>query len=98
MANNRMYLVYRPSGRAIYLGKNMGMGWYDVPDNLVERMRELFDKAYDDALDGEHSLDDFCVAMENSDGEPFVLVDWDWIRDDGRTQIFRIKEGEADGP
>ena len=30
MANNRMFLLHRPSGKAVYLGKRMGWGWYAV--------------------------------------------------------------------
>lgn len=28
MANNRMYLVHKPSKTGVYIGKRMGHGWY----------------------------------------------------------------------
>lgn len=36
MANNRMILVYRPTGQAVYLGKRLGDGWYDVPHGNID--------------------------------------------------------------
>jgi hypothetical protein len=79
MANNRMYLCHRPSGLAVYLGKRMGWGWYNVQDKLPEHLKALFA-----AVENEHSQDDFCVVMENAsdtelaqeqhETEPFLLI------------------------
>lgn len=70
MANNRMYLVYRPTGDYVYLGKRMGWGWYGTPDNLAEQVLNLFDIAAENT--GE-SQDDFLLAMESAENQPFVL-------------------------
>jgi hypothetical protein len=43
MANNRMYLVYKPTGRAVFLGKRMGQEWYGAPENLGALVETLFD-------------------------------------------------------
>lgn len=66
MANNRMFLCHRPGGLAVFLGKRMQDGWYAVPDDLADRVRELFQLI--EFEDG--SQDDFCVALENADSAP----------------------------
>lgn len=77
MANNRMFLVYRPTGDAVMLGKRMGWGWYDVPNDISERIVQLFALAEKAALQNENfSQDDFAVAMEHAARQPYVLSDW----------------------
>jgi len=58
MANNRMWLVHRPSGVAIRLGKHMGIGWYAPPE-----ASEL-QRFYDYILQNEGSTEDLILAME----------------------------------
>lgn len=60
MANNRMFLQYRPTGELVYLGKRMNEGWYDVPERLSESIVKLFERA--EASAG--NLDDFVLALE----------------------------------
>ena len=74
MANNRMYLMHRPSRKAVYLGKRMGWGWYNVPDDVKERIKRLFKMVENQEADGDQ--DDFCIALE--DGETAPLSDSDW--------------------
>ena len=74
MANNRMYLMHRPSRKAVYLGKRMGFGWYSVPDDVKERIEALFEMS--EKCSDQDNQDDFCVAME--DGESATLVDSSW--------------------
>lgn len=64
MANNRMYLTHRPSGLSVYLGKRMEHGWYDVPDDLAERVRALFE-----SFESFDYQDDFCVSLEDTTGQ-----------------------------
>ena len=69
MAKNIMYFIHIPSGLRVYIGKRMGVGWYNVPDNLGERIKALFDR-----LDGEYySQDDFAIALENADDTSMAL-------------------------
>lgn len=70
MANNRMYLVHRPSGKSIMLGKRMGAGWYQAPTR--ERMEEFFDgaEAHWHASGWDASQDDFMLVMEDNEGAP----------------------------
>jgi hypothetical protein len=64
MANNRMWLVHRPSGERLYLGKRMGHGWYRHPvaidGDLNEKIATFFDKA--EAFGS--GLDAFVLQME----------------------------------
>jgi len=84
MANNRMYLVYRPTGDAVFLGKRMGWGWYGTPENLVEHIAALFDKAEEACIRG-RSQDDFAIAMESGEGQPYVIDDWKSTKPSGDT-------------
>lgn len=74
MADSRMFLVYRPTGDAVYLGKRMAWGWYGVPDDVAERINELFAKAEQAACD--FSQDDFAIAMESVKNQPHVIDKW----------------------
>ena len=56
MANNRMYLIHRPTGTAIMLGKRMGWGWYQPPTG--EQMERFFEASE------EQRQDDFYIGME----------------------------------
>lgn len=77
MANNRMFLVHRPSGLAVSLGKRMTDGWYISagPRGGEKRIpiADLFDRV--EAWCAEHGwdlMDDFMVAMEHADGAPMA--------------------------
>ena len=61
MANNRMYLQYRPTGELVYLGKRMSDGWYDVPTDLTQKLQLLFDHAEASKCE----LDDFILSLEH---------------------------------
>lgn len=63
MANNRMFLIHRPTKLGIMLGKRMGWGWYKPPE--AAELQRFYD------YHRRHShQDDFVLAMEDSD---------DWI-------------------
>ena len=66
MANNRMFLVHRPTGRAIGLAKRMGWGWYvgnPANNNMAQRLTDYFDAL--EELDYEGLQDDFVLALED---------------------------------
>jgi len=71
MANNRMFLVYKPTGDAVCLGKRMADGWYDVPETLGAALQKLFNLV-------EHvgPLDAFALAMEDGWDNPHIVDDW----------------------
>jgi len=73
MANNRMFLIHKPSKLGIMLGKRLGWGWYGAPDKSeVERFyKYLSDNP--ESYDG--SQDDFVLAMEDCT-ESNCFDDW----------------------
>lgn len=74
MANNRMFLLHKPSGKAIFLGKRLISGWYDVPERLSEKVQSLFDAAFE--ATGPDGEDDFCIALE--DASSATMADGGW--------------------
>ena len=58
-----MYLVFKPTGDKVYLGKRMGWGWYDVHDDIKEKIIALFEIAENGDYEGEQ--DDFALGMED---------------------------------
>lgn len=89
MANNRMYLIHRPTGLGAYLGKRMAGGWYD--GQLVgANIQKLYD-----AVEPESGFsDDFVIVTERDDS----LFPWNRCerRDDGILQ-FTTKCSEKEG-
>ena len=66
MANNRMYLVHKPSGLKFYLGKRMGWGWYCKPEeDLTGKLQKFFDECIENNGDEINSQDDFAIGMED---------------------------------
>ena len=61
MANNRMFLVHRPTGLSIMLGKRMGWGWYACPKG--EKIQSFFEHLSDEL--SEPRQDDFILALED---------------------------------
>ena len=88
MANNRMFLVHRPTGKAVTLGKRMGRGWYAPPHTLARDLARLFEMAEDASED----LDDFVLAMEIAEGPSGAITGWTYDGEpvDG---IFTLKLG-----
>ena len=61
MANNRMFLIHRPTGIGVLLGKRMSRGWYFAPDS--NRLNEFYEHLSSDLV--EEKQDDFILAMED---------------------------------
>ncbi len=78
MANNRLWLVHRPSKTRLCLGKRMGTGWYAAPD--PKRL-----EAFYDWIESEHfgTMDDFKLLIEINERvtQSAVLQD-KWTYDD----------------
>lgn len=92
MANNRMFLVYRPTGYAVPLGKRMGFGWYDAPEDLSEMMMDLFKHAEDAAIELDASQDDFVICAEECGQGDVVLTDWSYSHKDGDLVVLKFWE------
>ena len=69
MANERMYLCYRPTGDAVFLGKRLASGYYGVSEDLPEKLQALYDKAEESWFSESTGLDDFAVVFE---GDPLL--------------------------
>ncbi len=69
MANNNIWLVHRPTGRAVKLGKRYGSGWFRPPSK--ERMMEFFDSLDEEEFE---SMDDLVLCMEDGTDAPGRLV------------------------
>lgn len=67
MANNRMYLVHRPSLVGRYIGKRMGHGWYDGRVDLTP----LYD--YVESITCLEQ-DDFFLIQEDGLNDDYDLV------------------------
>lgn len=76
MANNRLWLVYRPTGKAVFLGKRMGYGWYHVPQDVKARIEALF--AHVEECYPDNSQDDFMLAMEECQAQGNIHVSTQW--------------------
>lgn len=72
MANNRLWLLHRPSGERIFLGKRMALGWYGAPDDLGAQITELYEKIEREY--GVEEQDDFVLAMEDVTGAPHAIA------------------------
>ena len=66
MANNRLYLIHKPSGERVLLGKRMAWGWYDH-GNLSERIEKFFNEAIGDCKTSAEQ-DDFELELEHPAG------------------------------
>lgn len=71
MANNRMWLIHKPSKLGIKLGKRLGWGWYAAPETS-----EL-ERFYDYLAEQADNQDDFVLAMEDCT-ESSCFGDWEY--------------------
>ena len=46
MANNRMYLIFKPTGQRIMLAKRMGQEWYVKSETLEADLDAFFETCY----------------------------------------------------
>lgn len=93
MANNRMYLVHRPTGLAVFLGKRMEYGWYDGENIPVQKLFDALGK-----LDYADNQDDFAIYMESAVNAPMAIDDWYGCKTyDGDVLQITLKSGELNG-
>ena len=63
MANNYMFLCYKPTGRIIQLAKRMGFGWHTIIDNT--KLETFLNDCEKDTLEFHKNQDNFCLLMED---------------------------------
>lgn len=93
MANNRMYLCYRPTGHVCFLGKRMGWGWYTAGQwDLNKKLAEFFDYI-EDIVPEDASQDDFCIVHEEDPAWTWAgpHVEGEWQRIEWRNDTVKEK-------
>lgn len=70
MANNRMFLVHRPSMARIHLGKRMARGWYRT-GSLDDALADFFAKC-EAASESPLEQDDFALVLEFNEAAPWA--------------------------
>jgi len=85
VADNRMWLVHRPTGKAIMLAKMLASPWYKIAE--AEEIEEFLDHIYTTEI-GTHS--DFVLALEDASNAPgaYEILHYDEIVDGYRTVIL----------
>lgn len=76
MANNRIFLCHRPTGRAIMLGKCMLNGMYKTPTQ--KELQEFFDDIYHTSLRELEDALDLCLCMERGSKRKYIDLDWNY--------------------
>lgn len=89
MANNRVWLVHRPTGEAICLGKRMAYGWYNQTEMLGTKLAGFFARCEESQS---RDQDDFVLAMEDASGAPCCTGEWTY---EGETTALKPKLSEA---
>lgn len=96
MANNRMYLVHRPTGLAACLGTRGAYGWHCASRDCDQRLQLLFDTTAADPDPGNGNTggqDDFMLVMEDASQAPEVTelkAGWRLTRGDVPDGLARV--------
>ena len=85
MADNRMYLVHRPSGWAVYLGGQWGYEWSCGDGEIYHKLVELFRRAHEAWVDGEGSINDFVIVLEDAEDAPKCMSIEDYREETGQS-------------
>lgn len=81
MANNRLWLVHRPTGAAVCLGKRMAHGWYMNRSDIDERIMEFWEECWTDTLEDQ---DDFALVLEDAEHAPAATDKFAYGERDGK--------------
>ncbi len=68
MANNRIYLVHKPTLAGVFIGKRMGWGWYSQPKG--DSMEVFYDYVAENSKTAKEQ-DDFIIVMEDGINDNF---------------------------
>ena len=91
MADNRLYLFHRPTGKHVMLAKRHGMSWFTYHDTIGPRLNALFD-AVESNLDCDFwGNDDFALVLESGElRHDACFVDGDTIEMDRDKMISEL--------
>lgn len=97
MANNRLFLGFKPSGEMVYLGRRMGFGWCGARTDLRKEMDDFFDRCEDAALqscDGDVQ-DHFVLLIEDGENAPDCEGNWRYADDNRKFTFNHEHTGET---
>jgi len=75
VANNRMWLIHKPSGIGVMIGKRLAIGWHHAPKK--DKLQSFYSYICDYYPE---SQDDFVLAMEDCTGST-CYNDWKYSSD-----------------
>lgn len=88
MANNRLYVVHRPTGFFLCLGKRLAHGWHgDTPD-----LNAFHQKCADAVGPNWNQQDDFVLCIEDDENAPDCRTNW---RHEGDRIVFNTVKAVA---
>jgi len=80
MANNRLWLMHRPSGKAICLGRRAAYGWENRNKDLGPDLAAFFNATLE--LSDGREQDDFLLLMEDAANAPGASGDFHYVDGD----------------
>lgn len=109
MANNRLFLVHRPTGLAVFLGKRMLRGWYAIrEDNPLNDFFDRIDALYgaapsnwrephnpDNLAKAMLGQDDFLLVLEDNTHAPHI-AELTWYEGDSANLIVRFTHASSE--
>lgn len=77
MANQRLFLVYRPTGRFCTVGKR-GLAEFWIYESQGKVIHEFYKLCYVDHCEGGHNQDDFIIVRQNDPSWESKMIDGEW--------------------
>jgi hypothetical protein len=77
MANNRLWLVHRPTGDKVMIGKRLAQAWWTP--TMMSETNNFFDRCFENT--GVISQDDFQLVIDDNEGAPHCAT-WDDVAHD----------------
>ena len=71
MVNNRLWLVFQPTGDRVLIGKRMADPW-EAPGGAEEKLADFFDRAGEHALRVGRGIDNFQLVIEDNERVPHM--------------------------
>ena len=94
MANNRMFLFHRPTGKCVEMGRCYSTGWVANAPEVVEFFAMLEDIWTEPQWrDAKGYLEDFVLLMEHASDCPGISTAWHWTDGNGPDNPPRIVLG-----
>lgn len=72
MADERLYILHVPSGRAVFIAKRFGLHWKQVPENIGTRLKMLLDLVSDE--NDIETIDDITTCFDGDERIKTILM------------------------